>query len=140
MTPETANWVEQQLNVKLSPSFRQYLSAFPFYSKMFVVWEGLVYEPQAIVERTKGYRATGFFDRSWPHNYLAIGGDGIGNEFFLNMDDERSPVFLADHEACCGSDKLEFEQADESFELWVESMLKTEENTPTWLKERALEE
>ena len=96
--------------------------------------------PQRIVKTTKWNRANGFFNQIWPDNFLVIGGDSLGNEFFIDMAIEKSPVFLADHEACCRATKLVYEQSELDLKSWIEAMRQTEETTPARLKAQAMED
>jgi hypothetical protein len=132
--------IEQELGLKLPSPCVGYLSAFPFAPDSFVVWAGLVYMPQHIVKTTKWHRANGFFNQAWPDNFLIIGGDGLGNEFFVDVAIANSPVFLADHEVCCSATQLVFNQSDSDLETWIEAMRQTEETTPEWIKAQALED
>jgi hypothetical protein len=140
MSLSSVELVEKELNVTLPPACVQYLSPFPFAADSFVVWSGLTFDPSGITLSTQQHRANGFFDRSWPAAYLVLGTDGLGNDFFIDLTNEASPVFLADHEASSGATKLEYEIADASLESWIAAMQHTEEATPEWMREQMLDE
>lgn len=140
MSPSPTELIEKALNVTLPPACVQYLSPFPFAADSFVVWSGLTFDPEGIIKHTQERRAKGFFDQSWPAEYLVLGTDGLGNDFFIDLTNEASPVYLADHEASSGSTKLEYEQADPSLEVWIAAMHHTEEATPDWMREQMKDE
>ena len=128
--------IEEQLGLSLPAGLRAYFDEIPFNDSSFVYRNGLVYLPSSVIRATEEFRTNGFFGKPWPTHYLVIGGDGLGNEFFVDVSRPDSPVFLAEHESSRAPAQLEFAVADNSLRDWIDAMLTTEE----WFRSRALEE
>jgi SMI1 / KNR4 family (SUKH-1) len=76
-------------------------------------------EADEILKQTKWNRDEGFFGLEWPDNYLVVGDDGAGNQYFIDLNRPESPVFFVDHEYAAVDNKWEITEEAASVRHWV---------------------
>src|SRR5919106_6101420 len=113
MTQDDLSKIERELNIRLPEEYRRVMVDYPFASSSFAQDCELPDDPDRVIESNRQLRREGFFGQPWPQSRFSFGGDGSGNEYYLDLKQSPSPVFLADHE---GSD-VEVEAPD--FGSWV---------------------
>ncbi len=99
MNPQDLASVERRLGVHLPEDYRQAMLTYPFApdSQAEELW--LLNDPEQLVQINAEYRADGFFGLPWLPTYLAVGGDGAGNAYLLDLTRDPTVVLFADHEA-----------------------------------------
>lgn len=125
-TAESIRRIEEQLGLIVPDEYRQVLLAYPFERDSDSYQWDLFGDAEAILKENQVYRDMGFFGQKWPDNYLVIGGDGLGNVYYLDLSRRNSPVFFADHEDTSYSQVIEAEEVAPSVAAWVEQIKKEE--------------
>jgi hypothetical protein len=98
MTEADLNLVEPGLGQRLPADYRRVMLAYPFPQDSAPAEYALLDDPVRVLEENLSYRTHGFFDIPWPSHWFAVGGDGAGNVYYLDLASDPSPVYLADHE------------------------------------------
>ena len=137
-TTESIRHIEQQLGLTMPEDYYQVLLAYPFERDSDSYDWNLFGEAETILKENQVYRDIGFFGQKWPNNYLVIGGDGLGNIYYLDLSRKDSPVFFADHESTSYSQVIESEEVAPSVAQWVEQIKQEEILTKAedWERER----
>lgn len=86
--------IEEQLSIKLPVAYARELSNYPFATNSPRYHDPFWGDAEAIVENNLLLRK-GFGSCNWPEDYLAIGNDDVGNIYFIQSDNDNSPVFCA---------------------------------------------
>jgi hypothetical protein len=90
--------------------------AYPFSRDSATAAYMLPDDPVQILRDNLHYRTQGFFGIPWPPHWFAVGDDGSGNAYYLDLSIDPSPVFLADHETGkCG-------EAVQDFGTWIKQL------------------
>jgi len=103
----------RNLGLVLPVEYRETMLSYPspIDSQAEELW--LLDDPSQLIEINQDYRRDGFFGIPWPGQYFAVGGDGLGNAYFLDLSQAPAPVRLADHEVG------DFEDIAPSFAAWL---------------------
>ena len=132
VTTESILRIEEELKVVLPDGYKAVLLAYPFGpdSASYVDYfqDDLLDDAEALIERNQGHRASGYFGQHWPDHYFTIGSDSLDNDYFLDLNEPISAVYLANHERTARADQLEFEEKAANLAAFVE-----------WLKAQAAE-
>ena len=98
MKEEDLHRVESELGVLLPNSYRQVIISDPFTEYKTDCHIGLIDNPDDIIATNVGLRAHGFNGMPWKKNYLAFDSDGMGFYYFIDLNIEDSPVYVASDE------------------------------------------
>ena len=98
MTEAELRSIEDALAIALPNMYREVMRNYPFALDSFANDCEIPNDPTRIIQKNKELRVNGFFGRPWPNHFFAFGDDGGGNEHYLDLRNDPSPVFLADHE------------------------------------------
>ena len=118
--------LENGLGVNLPASYREVLQNYPFGLDSGAAEWDLYATSEQIKAENKEYRTGGFFGQPWPKHYLVIGGDGAGNPYFLDLSQEKSPVYMADHETTSSEDRLAVNREADDIEVYVRRVAEIE--------------
>ena len=99
MTEAEIARIEDVLGVRLPAEYRGVMLAYPFAPDSIANDRELPNNADRVIEQNLALRRDGFFDDPWPSTRFALGGDGLGNEFYLDLLQDASPVYVADHES-----------------------------------------
>ena len=97
--------IERELGIRLPANYRALVTNYPAALGSQGPDYELLDDPQQLIESNRLYRAQGFFGMPWPEHYYSIGGDGTGNDYYLDLSVEESPVYFADHEGSIYSEQ-----------------------------------
>lgn len=104
--------IEKGLQVALPRAYRELLLSYPFADDPDPYGWHMFGHMNTIIGENKAYRKIGFFGPPWPAHYLAIGGDGFGNLYFLDLSRGDETVLFADHDAASEFDGIDmYEEA-----------------------------
>jgi len=98
------NNIESALGLRLSSEYKSLLQALPegLHCETGCA-DGFLYIPSFIIDETKAARD--FKEEHWPEpfpqNMIVIGGNGGGDNYCVNADEDGSIVYLFDHENGC---------------------------------------
>lgn len=132
MTSDQLDQVEQELGIRLPGDYRALVLTYPIGLGTSGPAYELLDDPAQLIAINRRLRDEGFRGMPWPAHFFSFGGDGGGNEYYLDLRKEPSPVHLADH---AGS--LYAEQWP-SLEAWLAERLrhraeeKQEQRTKRW--------
>lgn len=125
MTPEDFTRIEQELAVSLPEAYREALQRPEFQSEAagFQEFSG---DADEVIGLNLEVREAGFNGVKWPAQYLVIGEDGAGNNYFTDLNRHRPAVFLADHELTANKRRLITGEGYETFADFIAFILKLE--------------
>lgn len=98
MTSGDLDRIERELGIRLPGDYRALLLAYPAGLGPSGPDYELLDDPAQLIAINRLLREEGFFGLPWPENFFSLGGDGFGNEYYLDLSKPTSPVYLADHE------------------------------------------
>jgi hypothetical protein len=90
--------LEQALGIRLPPDYQATLLAYPFAADSPAEELWLLNDADQLLAINRSYRREGFFGVTWPPHYFAVGSDGGGTAYLLDLSQEPAPVLSADHE------------------------------------------
>jgi len=105
LTASDLDRIERELALRLPANYRALVINYPDALGPSGPDYELLDDPQQLIDINKLYRAQGFFGMPWPEHYYSIGGDGSGNDYYLDLRVEPSPVYFADHEGSIYSEQ-----------------------------------
>lgn len=98
MTSDDLDRVERQLGVRLPAAYRALIQAYPVGLGASGPDYQLIDDAEQLIAINRRLREHGFFGQPWPAHFFSFGGDGSGNEYYLDLRRDPSPVCFADHE------------------------------------------
>jgi len=128
---ESLRDIERALGRVLPEDYRRLLLAYPFAPDSDRAQWDLYSDKDTIIEENQALQG-GFFGQTWPDDWLVIGGDGLGNLYYLDLSRKPSPVFSADHERTAHSDQIEAEEAAPSVTVWIEQIQQEDADAMAW--------
>ncbi len=120
MTSDDLDRVERELNVRLPATYRALVQAYPAGLGRSGPDYELIDDAEQLIAINRAFRKDGFFGQPWPAHFFCFGGDGSGNEYYLDLRRDPSPVNFADHEGSM------FTEQWSSLESWLAERLKEE--------------
>ena len=118
ISPKDLARAESELKIQLPADYAAALLKNPFKGGAQEFYGNL----DEILNQTKWNRDEGFFGLKWPENYLVIGDDGAGNQYFIDLNRTPSPVFFVDHEIAAVKDKWEVTEEAASVKQWIQRL------------------
>jgi hypothetical protein len=103
VTSDDLDRVESELGIRLPSDYRALVIAYPVGLGRSGPDYELLDDSQQLIAINRLLREEGFFGSPWPAHFFSFGGDGCGNEYYLDLRREPSPVYFADHEGTLDS-------------------------------------
>ena len=98
MKREDVDRIESELNIKVPNAYRDLVTNYP---EEFYEW-GADYDlsdsPDRVVEINREVRTEPFYGLKWPDRYFAIGENGCGDYYCLDLQGDFTGVIFFDHE------------------------------------------
>jgi hypothetical protein len=105
VTSEQLDRVERELDIRLPSDYRALVLTYPAGLGPSGPDYELLDDPEQLISINRSLREEGFFGMPWPAHFFSFGGDGMGNEYYLDLRREPSPVYFADHEGTLDGDR-----------------------------------
>ena len=131
MTSDDLDRVERELGIRLPGDYRALVHAYPSGLGAAGPDYELLDDPGELIAVNRRLREQGFFGQPWPAHCYSFGGDGSGNEFYLDLRKEPSAVYFADHEGSLYSEQWP------SLEAWLAERLKEQAEWEAEERQRA---
>lgn len=113
MTSGDLDRVEHDLGIRLPSDYRALVLAYPAGLGAGGPDYELLDDASQLIAINRLFREQGFFGLPWPPHFFSFGGDGNGNEYYLDLRTEPSPVYFADHEGSLYAEQWP------SLEVWL---------------------
>jgi len=110
--------IERELGIRLPGEYRALVLTYPLGLGPSGPDYELLDDPGEIIAVNRRLREHGFFGMPWPAHFFSFGGDGSGNEYYLDLRKEPSPVYFADHEGTL------YEEQWPSLDAWLAERLR----------------
>ncbi len=118
MTDTEITHLEQELKVSLPASYRTFLSSYPADLALAVGDFELIAEADRLLTMNRELRSKPFYRfPPWPNHLFAIGENGCGDYYFLDLKDRSGAVRFVDHE------KLNDERLAANVQAWIPKLL-----------------
>lgn len=114
MTDEDFEKIEKELSIKLPQTYRDVVLRPEFQGEAAGYME-FTGDADEVIGLNLEIRERGFYGVKWPENYLVIGEDGAGNNYFTDVRRETPAVFLAEHELTTNKRRLITDEGYETF-------------------------
>ena len=118
MTSGQLDRVERELGIRLPNDYRAMVLTYPAELGPSGPDYELLDDPEQLIKINLLFREQGFFGMPWPARFFSFGGDGNGNEYYLDLRQEPSPVYFADHEGTMYSEQWP------SLAAWLEERIR----------------
>ena len=105
MVSDDLDRIERELGIRLPGEYRALVLTYPLGLGPQGPDYELLDDPAEIIAVNRRLREHGFFGMPWPAHFFSFGGDGSGNEYYLDLRREPSPVYFADHEGSLYSEQ-----------------------------------
>jgi cell wall assembly regulator SMI1 len=113
MTSDDLDRIERELGIRLPSDYRALVLTYPAGLGASGPDYELLDDASQLIALNRLFREQGFFDLPWPPHFYSFGGDGNGNEYYLDLRKEPSAVYFADHEGSLYSEQWP------SLEAWL---------------------
>lgn len=117
MTSDDLDRVEHELGIQLPRDYRALMLTYPAGLGPSGPDYELLDDPTQLIAINRLFREQGFFGLPWPAHFFSFGGDGCGNEYYLDLSRQPTPVCFADHE---GS---QYSEPWPSLQVWLAERL-----------------
>jgi cell wall assembly regulator SMI1 len=131
VTSDQLDRVERELGIRLPNDYRALVLTYPTGLGSSGPDYELLDDPEQLITTNRYLRENGFFDMPWPAHFFSFGGDGSGNEYYLDLRQEPSPVYFADHEGTLYSEQWP------SLEAWLAERIKEQSEWEEEERQRA---
>jgi hypothetical protein len=98
VTSDDLDRLERELGIRLPGEYRALILTYPHGLGPSGPDYELLDDARQLLAINRLFREEGFFGMPWPAHFFAFGGDGMGNQYYLDLRREPSPVYFADHE------------------------------------------
>jgi hypothetical protein len=123
MNTEEIERLERELKISLPTSYRIFLLSYPEGVASVVGDFELIADAGRLLEMNTELRAKPFYRfPPWPNHLFAIGENGCGDYYFLDLKDRSGTVRFVDHE------KLNDERLASNVQEWIPSLLAEKKN------------
>jgi hypothetical protein len=123
VTPEDFTRIEVELSILLPEAYRAALQRPEFQSEA-AGFQEFTGDADEVIGLNLEVRQDGFYGVKWPAQYLVIGEDGAGNNYFTDLNRQHPAVFLADHELTTNKRRLITGEGYETFADFIVFILK----------------
>jgi hypothetical protein len=131
VTADDLDRVERELGIRLPGDYRALVLAYPTELGSSGPDYELLDAPEQLIAINRRLREQGFFGLPWPAHYFSFGGDGSGNEYYLDLHKAPSPVYFADHEGSV------YQEQWPSLQAWLTERLREQAEWEIEEQERA---
>ena len=131
MVSDDLDRIERELGIRLPGEYRALVLTYPLGLGPSGPDYELLDDAGGIVAVNRRLREQGFFGMPWPAHFFCFGGDGSGNEYYLDLRKEPSPVYFADHEGSL------YEEQWPSLDAWLAERLREQAELETEERRRA---
>lgn len=113
--------IEFELNISLPSFYHSVIQNYPFkrVDDLDFVEDSLVRETEWIIDNNSRLRSLSFFGKEWPQHYFALGHDGFGNYFFLNLKENDRAIYFADHDEGLSLNDLPYLEYSATMEEYI---------------------
>ena len=94
MTPDEVRWIELELGLDVPEGYRALVTAYPAELYDHVADYDLLDDPAEVVLENRDVREA--VGGEWPLDFFAIGHDGLGNTYCLDLAQSPPPVIFFD--------------------------------------------
>jgi hypothetical protein len=98
VTSDDLDRIERELGILLPTDYRTLMLTYPAGLGPSGPDYELLDDPIRLIALNRLLREQGFFGLPWPTHFFSFGGDGSGNEYYLDLSRQATPVCFADHE------------------------------------------
>jgi hypothetical protein len=131
MVSEDLDRIERELGIRLPGEYRALILTYPMALGASGPDYELLDDPAELVAVNRRFREQGFFGLPWPAHFFCFGGDGSGNEYYLDLRKDPSPVYFADHEGTLYSEQWP------SLDAWLAERLREQAEWEAEARQRA---
>jgi hypothetical protein len=123
MTDAELNLIESELKLSLPPSFRNFVLSFPDELAAAAGDFEFYADASRLLTLNKELRKTPFYQgRPWPDRLFAVGENGCGDYYFLDLKDEYGVVMFVDHET------MNYKRLASNVAAWAPKLLEEKRN------------
>ena len=123
MKPEEIELIEEELGVSLPSSYRKFIESYPDDIASILGDFEMISDCARLLEMNKDLRSHPFYRfPPWPKHFFAIGENGCGDYYFLDLRDRAGTVRFVDHE------KLSDERIASNVAEWLPKILEEKQN------------
>ena len=121
MVSEDLDRIERELGLRLPGEYRALILTYPIGLGVSGPDYELLDDAAELITVNRRFREYGFFGMPWPAHFFCFGGDGSGNEYYLDLRKDPSPVYFADHEGTLYSEQWP------SLDAWLAERLREQD-------------
>jgi len=127
---ESIRIIESRFKIVLPSFYKDVLVEYPFspLDELDFVEDNLLRECDWLIDSNRELRESGFFGKQWPNHFFAIGHDGFGNYYFLNLHENDEAVYIADHEENFNHNNISDMELASSMKEYVEICLEEQQD------------
>lgn len=123
MTDAELQLIEKELSVGLPSSYKTFVLSFPEDLALAAGDFEFYSEALRVLEMNRDLRRTPFYQgRPWPERLFAIGENGCGDYYFLDLKDQSGAVMFVDHET------MSYKQLAANVAAWAPLLLEEKKN------------
>jgi len=123
MTDAELHLIESELKLSLPPSYSAFVLSFPEDVALAVGDFECFADASRLLTLNKELRRMPFYQgRPWPDRLFAIGENGCGDYYFLDLKDSFGAVMFVDHET------MEFRRLASNVAAWAPRLLEEKRN------------
>jgi SMI1 / KNR4 family (SUKH-1) len=123
MTKDDVTSIERELRISVPSDYRALVTDYPPELFQHAADFDLMDAPARVVEMNRQVRTGPFYGVTWPAQYFAIGENGCGDYYCLDLSRSSSPVIFFDHE------KRSFVERAPSLQEWWPMVVREYEQT-----------
>ena len=123
MTHEDVSQIERELRITVPADYRALVTDYPPALFQHAPDFDLMDDPVRVVAMNREVRASSFYGGKWPAQHFAIGENGCGDYYCLDLSRSGSPVIFFDHEV------RSFVERAPSLQEWWPMVVKEYEQT-----------
>jgi hypothetical protein len=98
MTQDDVSQIERELGITVPSAYRALVTDYPPEWFQHAADFDLMDDPARVVAMNREIRTGPFYGVIWPSGYFAIGENGCGDYYCLDLSRSQSPVVFFDHE------------------------------------------
>ena len=107
--------IEKELGITLPSDYKNVMMDYPIPGGDCETY-ALCNDVSDVIKENLDLRQNGFFGSPWPDHFYALGLNGCGDYYFIDLKEERRMIYFADHESPFHNDQLEIIGDDDKWE------------------------
>jgi SMI1 / KNR4 family (SUKH-1) len=123
MTLDGVSKIETALGIKLPSAYKTLVTNYPPELFQHAADFDLMDDPDRVIAMNREVRTSAFYGVRWPADYFAIGENGCGDYYCLDLSGQTGGVLFFDHEI------RKFEERAPSVERWWPMIVKDYEES-----------